>query len=207
MNALRARAAPADLVIAIGSSTGGPEAVVAVLSRMPKESPPIVLVQHMPEHFTAKFAQRLDSILAVRVKEAVDGDVVLPGLVLIAPGTTHHMTLRREAQGLVVRLDTTAPIMHHRPSVDNLFHSCARVLGRSAVGVILTGMGSDGARGMLAMRQAGAQTIAQDEKTSLVYGMPMEAAALGAASYVLPLNEIGVAALRLAQGGRKVTAA
>lgn len=180
---------------------------MAVLSRMPKDSPPIVLVQHMPELFTAKFALRLDASLAVRVKEAVDGDLVQPGLVLIAPGTTHHMTLKREAKGLVVRLDTTAPIMHHRPSVDNLFHSCARELGRSAVGVILTGMGSDGARGMLAMRQAGAQTIAQDEKTSLVYGMPMEAAALGAASFVLPLSEIGTAALRLAQGGRKVSAA
>jgi two-component system chemotaxis response regulator CheB len=161
----------------------------------------------MPEKFTAKFAQRLDGTMACRVKEAADGDLLRPGLVLLAPGTTHHMRVFREPRGLVVRLDTGATVMHHRPSVDHLFNSCAAALGRSAVGVILTGMGSDGARGLLAMRQAGAQTIAQDEKTSLVYGMPMEAAAMGGASYVLPLGEIGTAALRLAQPGRRVSAA
>lgn len=191
-------------IVAIGASTGGPEALQAVITALPADCPPIVIVQHMPERFTSKFAQRLHSMSQVSVKEAVDGDLVRPGQVLLAPGTTHHMVLKREAKGVVVRLETSAPVMHHRPSVDILFRSCADVLGRHAVGVLLTGMGTDGARGLLAMRRAGAETVAQDEKTSLVYGMPMEAASIGAAMHVLPLDHIAGAILDLSAGRSRV---
>lgn len=195
------RAAGRDPIIAIGSSTGGPEALITVLSAMPADAPPILIVQHMPDRFTASFAKRLDARLAMTVKEAEDGDPVRHGLVLLAPGTNRHMLVRREASGLVVRLEDSPAVMHHRPSVDKLFDSCAATIGRQTVAAILTGMGADGARGLLALRRAGASTIAQDEATCVVYGMPMEAVALGAAAHVLPLGAIGPALLRLARGG------
>jgi two-component system chemotaxis response regulator CheB len=172
-----------------------------VLAAMPADSPPILVVQHMPANFTAKFAQRLDGLLAVRVKEAEDGDRLRRGLVLLAPGSLKHMVLRREGHDLVVRLLDEAPVGHHRPSVDVLFRSCAAVVGRRAVGAILTGMGADGARGLLSMRQAGSVTIAQNEATCVVYGMPMEAVSLGAAAHVLPLDQIGPAIARLVKPG------
>jgi two-component system chemotaxis response regulator CheB len=188
----------------IGASTGGPEALLEVLRTMPEDAPPILIVQHMPDRFTATFARRLDSRLAVRVKEAEDGDLVRHGQVLLAPGTTRHMLLRRDAAGLVVRLEDSPAVMHHRPSVDKLFESCAQFAGRHVVAALLTGMGADGARGLLALRSAGAATIAQDEATSVVYGMPMEAVALGAAAHVLPLGAIGPALLRLSRHGASV---
>ena len=187
------------LVIAIGASTGGTEALTEVLRRLPVDGPPVVIVQHMPEHFTAKFAQRLNSLVPMTVKEAADGDALLPGRALLAPGSNHHVVLHRESSGLVVRLDGGPPVMHHRPSIDVLFHSCAKVCRAKAIGVILTGMGQDGARGLLAMREAAAETIAQDEETSVVYGMPKEAAAIGAAGQVIPLQHIAHEVQRLAR--------
>jgi two-component system chemotaxis response regulator CheB len=176
-------------VIAIGASTGGTEALREVLIPLPADSPGIVIVQHMPEKFTTAFANRLDSLCKIRVREAADGDRVLPGHALLAPGS-FHMEVTRSGADYKVKISQTAPVNRHRPSVDVLFHSCARYLGSNAVGVILTGMGDDGARGLLAMRQAGARTFAQDEATSIVYGMPGSAVAMGAAEDILPLGRI-----------------
>ena len=184
------------MVIAIGASTGGTEALRELLSALPADSPGIVVVQHMPEQFTRSFAARLDGLCQVRVKEAMDGERIIPGHVLIAPGN-FHMEVQRSGASYLVRIRTGDPVNRHRPSVDVLFDSCASVLGRNAVGIILTGMGDDGARGLLAMRAAGARTIAQDEATCVVFGMPKEAIARGAAEQVLPLDQIAAASLGL----------
>ena len=184
-------------VLAIGASTGGTEALRDVLTAFPADAPGTVVVLHMPERFTLSYAQRLDGLCQVRVKEAHDGDPILPGHVLVAPGN-YQMKVRRSGACYSVLIDQSEPVNRHRPSVDVLFHSCAQQLGRNVVGVILTGMGSDGARGLLAMRQAGARTVAQDEASCVVFGMPREAIVLGAAEKVLPLDQIAGAILHLA---------
>jgi two-component system chemotaxis response regulator CheB len=186
-------------LVAIGSSTGGTRALENILTALPLDAPGIVIVQHMPEGFTASFAARMNSLCAIEVREGRDGDRVGTGVALIAPGN-RHMLLERSGAQLQVRLRDGPPVHHQRPSVDVLFNSVARVGGRNAVGVLLTGMGSDGATGLLAMRQAGAHTIAQDEKTSVVFGMPKEAIRLGAAAEVLPLDRIADALLKAALG-------
>lgn len=186
-------------VIAIGASTGGTEALREILEVMPADSPGIVIVQHMPANFTTAFAKRLDSLSSVSVHEAADGDRVLPGHALLAPGG-YHMDIVRSGAEYRVRVFLSEPVNRHRPSVDVLFNSCARYLGANGVGAILTGMGDDGARGMLAMRGAGAQTIAQDEASCVVFGMPREAIQMGAAGEVAPLSRIPAALLRLASG-------
>jgi two-component system chemotaxis response regulator CheB len=186
-------------VIAIGASTGGTEALRELLCALPPDSPGIVIVQHMPARFTQSFAQRLDGLAAVRVREARDGDRILPGHVLIAPGD-FHMQVARSGAHYGVRVFSADPVNHHRPSVDILFDSCARYLGANAVGVILTGMGADGAHGLRAMHGAGARTIAQDEATCVVFGMPKEAIALGAVDEVLGIEQIPGALLRAATG-------
>jgi two-component system chemotaxis response regulator CheB len=178
-----------DTIIAIGASTGGTEALREVLEVLPPNTPPIVITQHMPERFTKTFADRLNGLCRISVKEAEDGDSVLPGHALVAPGN-FHMTLVRSGARYIVRLNQDPPVNRHRPSVDVMFDSVARYAGGNSIGVILTGMGGDGAKGMLAMKQAGAFTIAQDEATCVVFGMPKEAIKLGAADKVLPLGEI-----------------
>jgi two-component system chemotaxis response regulator CheB len=186
-------------VVAIGASTGGTEALREVLCELPPDAPGIVIVQHMPERFTRAFAERLDGLARIRISEAEDGGRVLPGHALIAPGN-FHMELARSGAEYKVRVFPGDPVNRHRPSVDVLFHSCAKVAGQNAVGVILTGMGDDGARGLAAMRSAGARTVAQDEATSVVFGMPKEAIARGGAEFVEPLGRIAGAAMRLAAG-------
>jgi two-component system chemotaxis response regulator CheB len=187
-----------ELVVAVGASTGGTEALRELLGALPPDAPGLVVVQHMPEHFTRAFAERLDSLCALRVKEAEDGDRVLPGHGLVAPGN-RHLRLVRDGAICRVRLSQEEPVNRHRPSVDVLFESAAHVLGPNAAGVLLTGMGQDGARGLLAMRRAGARTIAQDEASCVVFGMPREAIALGAAERVVPLGEIAATLLGLAR--------
>jgi two-component system, chemotaxis family, protein-glutamate methylesterase/glutaminase len=200
----RARATRPDLravnevILAIGASTGGTQALRTLLAQLPTRSPGVIVVQHMPEHFTRQFAASLDKICAIRVREAADGDAIVPGEALIAPGGALHTRVERQGTGAIVRLWAGPPVNHNRPSVDVLFHSCAAELGAGAVGAILTGMGEDGAKGLLAMRNAGARTLAQDEATSIVYGMPKAAAALGAAAVVAPLDEIASELLNLA---------
>lgn len=176
-------------VVAIGTSTGGTEALGEVLSKLPEDSPPIVAVIHMPPGYTNSYAQRLDRECAVHVAEAADGDEVLPGNVLIAPGDFHMEVLKRNGK-LTVRIAPGDKVSGFRPSVDVLFQSCARSLEKHGIGVLLTGMGRDGAQGLLAMRNAGAHTIAQDEATSTIFGMPKEAIQLDAACQVLPLGLI-----------------
>jgi two-component system chemotaxis response regulator CheB len=184
-------------IIAVGASTGGTEALVRFLVPMPADSPGILIVQHMPAGFTTSFAARLQSLCRMGVREAKSGDRVLSGHVLLAPGN-FHMDVRRSGVEISVRVFQSEPVNRHRPSVDVLFHSCAEVLGPNAVGVILTGMGADGARGLLAMREAGAYTIAQDENSCVVFGMPREAIELGGAEKVAALDDIPGAALRAA---------
>jgi two-component system chemotaxis response regulator CheB len=184
-------------IIAVGASTGGTEALVHLLAPLPADSPGILVVQHMPAGFTTSFAARLDSLCRVRVREAKNGDRVLAGHVLLAPGN-FHMEVARSGVEISARVSQSEHVNRHRPSVDVLFHSCAHVLGPNAVGVILTGMGGDGARGMLEMREAGAYTIAQDEDSCVVFGMPREAIALGGAEQVAPLDDIPAAALKAA---------
>jgi two-component system chemotaxis response regulator CheB len=176
-------------VIAIGASTGGTEAICDVLTELPSDAPGVVIVQHMPPGFTASFANRLDRTCRIRVKEARDGDRILDGHALLAPGG-YHMQVVRSGANYSVQVAMGEPVNRHRPSVDVLFHSCARYLGANVAGVILTGMGGDGARGMQAMHQAGAKTIAQDEASCVVFGMPREAIALGGVDHVLPLGAI-----------------
>ncbi|MCC6508267.1 MAG: chemotaxis response regulator protein-glutamate methylesterase [Pirellulaceae bacterium] len=185
-------------VIAIGGSTGGTEALMEVLVGLPPDSPGVVAVIHMPEHFTKSYAERLDRHCQIRVKEAEDGDRILPGHALIAAGN-FHMEAVRSGATYSVRIFSAPPVNRHRPSVNVLFQSCAKYLGRNAVGVILTGMGNDGADGLLAMKNAGARTIAQDEASCVVFGMPREAIALDAAESILPLSRISTTALQLAQ--------
>ncbi|SOC15996.1 two-component system chemotaxis response regulator CheB [Rhodobacter sp. JA431] len=176
-------------LIAIGASTGGTEALREVLTALPADAPGIVIVQHMPEAFTGAFARRLDGLCQITVKEAETGDTVAPGLALIAPGN-RHMVLRRVGRGYQVSLLDGPYVTRHRPSVDVLFRSTAQQAGANALGIILTGMGSDGAAGMLEMYQNGARTIAQDEATCVVYGMPREAFEMGGAERQLPLGAI-----------------
>jgi len=176
-------------VICIGASTGGTEALVDVLTALPSDVPGIAIVQHMPPGFTRSFAQRLDQCCRIRVKEAADGDRILPGHALLAPGGL-HMAILRSGAVYKVRVGQGEPVNRHRPSVDVLFNSAAKYVGANAVGVILTGMGNDGARGMLAMRNAGARTMAEDESTCVVFGMPKEALAMGGAEKAVPLPQI-----------------
>ena len=184
-------------IIAIGASTGGTEAIREVLMRFPANAPGAVIVQHMPAYFTTSFAERLNQLCEIEVREAKDGDSVRPGLALIAPGN-FHMLLRRSGARYYVEVRDGPTVCLQRPSVEVLFKSVARYAGANAVGAILTGMGSDGAKGLLEMRQAGAWTIAQDEKTSVVYGMPAKAVEFGAAAIQLPLQKIGDALLAAA---------
>lgn len=176
-------------VLAIGASTGGTEALKDVLVRFPPNAPGTVIVQHMPEHFTRAFAERLNSLCAVEVREGKTGDTVTSGKVFIAPGNK-HMILARSGAVYMIKIKDGPRVHHQRPSVDVLFESVARYAGSNAIGVILTGMGADGAKGLLEMRQAGAHTIAQDEKSCVVFGMPKEAIKLGAAEKVVPLSNI-----------------
>ena len=185
----RAMAKTTEMVACIGASTGGTEALRALLERLPANSPGIVIVQHMPEKFTAAFAKRLNSLCEVEVKEAVHGDPVLRGHVLIAPGD-RHMMLERQGARYHVAVREGPLVSRHRPSVDVLFRSAARAAGANAMGVILTGMGDDGARGMNEMHQAGAYTVAQDEASSIVFGMPKKAIAHGGVDRILPLDQI-----------------
>jgi two-component system, chemotaxis family, protein-glutamate methylesterase/glutaminase len=179
-------------IVAIGASTGGTQALQAVLAALPTNAPGIVIVQHMPEHFTRSFADRLNTLCAIEVKEAQTGDTVIPGRALIARGN-YHMTLQRSGARYLVHVKEGPLVCRQRPSVEVLFKSAAKYAGANAVGVILTGMGADGAEGLKMMQEAGAHTIAQDEKTSLVFGMPKEAIKLGAADSVLPLGQIAEA--------------
>lgn len=186
-------------VVAIGASTGGTEALKELLSQLPADFPGIVIVQHMPEAFTHQFAERLDSLCRIRVKEAEDGDHILPGHALLAPGG-HHMTVVRRGMEYGVHVYRGERVNRHIPSVDVLFSSCARSMGKNALGVLLTGMGADGARGMLEMKQAASFNIAQDESTSVVFGMPREAILLNAVDQVLPLGQIPNALLQRLAG-------
>jgi two-component system chemotaxis response regulator CheB len=178
-----------DRIVCIGVSTGGTETLREVLEQLPAHCPGIVIVQHMPEKFTAAFAKRLDGICAVEVKEAADGDKVHGGRVLVAAGN-FHMMLQRSGSGYHVAIKDGPPVSRHRPSVDVLFRSAAQYAGANALGLIMTGMGDDGARGLLEMRKAGARTLAQDEESCVVFGMPKEAIAIGAAERIVPLARV-----------------
>ena len=178
-----------ERLIAIGASTGGTEAIKEVLMRLPAEVPGIVMVQHMPETFTPSFAKRLDGLSALRVIEAQGGERIMPGHAYLAPGHS-HMTVKRVGTSWVTELNRADPVNRHRPAVDVLFNSVANEVGKNAIGVILTGMGKDGAQGMLAMRQAGAWNIGQDQESCVVYGMPREAAQVGAVDEVVSLNNV-----------------
>lgn len=182
-------------VIAMGASTGGTEALKTVLTQMPPNSPGIVVVQHMPPRFTTAFAERLNGLCRIEVREARDGDSVMPGLALIAPGNL-HMVLKRSGSRYFVEIKNGPLVCHQRPSVDVLFHSVAKYAGANSLGVILTGMGKDGARGMLEMQQAGSYNIAQDEASCVVYGMPKEAVRQGGVQEVASLEQIPAAILR-----------
>lgn len=187
-----------DKVIAIGSSTGGTEALLSVLRVLPSNAPAIAITQHMPEHFTRSFADRLNSLCAIEVKEAENGDSIIPGRALIAPGNK-HLLIKRSGARYVAEVKDGPLVSRHRPSVDVLFKSAARFVGRNAVGVILTGMGRDGAEGMKEMHDQGAKTIAQDEASCIVFGMPKEAIAAGGVDHVVSLNHIPEKMLHLAQ--------
>ena len=176
-------------LIAIGSSTGGTRALEAVLTQLPANLPGIVIVQHMPPVFTKSFADRLNSICSITVKEAEDGDHIRPGMALIAPGN-FHMLVEKNGARYYTRIKQGPPVHHQRPAVDVLFNSVAKSAGINAMGVILTGMGADGAKGLLSMKEKGSYTIGQDEATSVVYGMPREAFKIGAVTDQLPLNKI-----------------
>jgi two-component system chemotaxis response regulator CheB len=176
-----------DRIVAIGTSTGGTQALESVLSQLPANAPGIVVVQHMPQAYTQSFAQRLDSVCAIRVKEAEDGEPVLPGVALIAPGGK-HLSVRRQGLHYHAVVKDGPPVSRHKPSVNVLFNSVAKHAGRNAVGIIMTGMGDDGARGLLDMNEAGCATFAQDEGSCVVFGMPKEAIKLGGVDEVLPLD-------------------
>lgn len=194
--ASKALSVTTNKMIAIGASTGGTEAIKTVLERMPHNSPGIVIVQHMPAKFTASFAERLDDLCAINVKEAQDGDSVVSGTALIAPGN-YHMLLRRSGARYYVQIKTGPLVHHQRPAVDVLFKSVADYAGANAIGVILTGMGADGASGMLKMKEAGAKTIAQDEKSCVVFGMPKEAIKLGGVDKVVSLQSVTKTSLEM----------
>ncbi|SMC44374.1 chemotaxis response regulator protein-glutamate methylesterase [Rhizobium sp. RU36D] len=185
----RAMAKTTEMVVCVGASTGGTEALREMLEKLPANTPGIIIVQHMPAGFTAAFSKRLNSLCEMEVKEAVNGDPVLRGHVLIAPGD-HHMLLERQGARYHVSVRQGPLVSRHRPSVDVLFRSAARAAGGNAMGVIMTGMGDDGARGMLEMHEAGAFTVAQDEASSIVFGMPKEAIARGGVDKIVPLDQI-----------------
>ncbi|TGN11751.1 protein-glutamate methylesterase/protein-glutamine glutaminase [Leptospira ilyithenensis] len=190
-------------LVAIGTSTGGTNALETILTALPPLSPPIAIVQHMPEKFTEQFAKRLNSICQIEVKEAVNGDEIIPGRALIAPGNRHLM-VRMSGARFYAEVKEGPVVNRHRPSVDVLFRSVAQHVGQNAIGIIMTGMGDDGARGLLEMKKAGAYTAAQDEASSVVFGMPKEAILLGAAEAVLPLRMMATEILSKAghSGGR-----
>ncbi len=194
--ATKALAVTTNKIIAIGASTGGTEALRVVLSSMPPNAPGILVVQHMPAHFTTSFAERLNELSMITVKEAKDGDSVVNGLALIAPGN-YHMLLKRSGARYYVQIKKGPLVHHQRPAVDVLFHSVANYAGRNAVGAVLTGMGSDGALGLLKMKEAGARTVVQDEKSCIIFGMPNEAIKLGAAEKVVSLKNIAGTALKM----------
>jgi two-component system chemotaxis response regulator CheB len=173
-------------IIAIGASTGGPQAIETLLTRLPAETPPVVITQHMPAGFTKAFAERLDRVCAIRVIEATGGEVLQPGTAYVAPGE-HHLAVRKRGIQLIADLHDGPPVHHQRPAVDELFFSLAKIKGVPVVAALLTGMGADGADGLLALRQAGAETIAEDEHSCIVFGMPREAIARGAAMHVATL--------------------
>jgi two-component system, chemotaxis family, protein-glutamate methylesterase/glutaminase len=179
-------------VIAIGASTGGTKAIEVVLKGLPGTTPGVIIVQHMPENFTATFAQRLDSLCEMEVREAKNNDSVSPGVALVAPGN-NHMLLFRSGGNYVVKIKSGPRVHYQRPSVDVLFQSVAKNAGKNSLGVLLTGMGADGAKGLLEMKQSGAFTMAQDEQSCVVFGMPKEAIKIGAADKVIPLNNMSQA--------------
>lgn len=189
IEAYQALSETTNKVIAIGASTGGTEALKVVLTAMPPNAPGILAVQHMPANFTTSFAQRLNELSAMTVREAKDGDSLMNGIALIAPGN-YHMLLKRSGARYYVQIKNGPLVHHQRPAVDVLFHSVASYAGSNAIGVLLTGMGSDGAIGLLKMRKAGARTVVQDEKSCIVFGMPKEAIKLGAAEKVVSLENI-----------------
>ncbi len=178
-----------DLVIAIGASTGGPKALQEILEVFPANTPPILITQHMPEKFTKAFAKHLNSLCPITIREAKNGDGLLTGNALIAPGN-YHMMLERKGMEYRVRLNQDPPVNRHRPSVDVMFSSVAKFSGKSAIGIMLTGMGKDGAEGMLEMKRAGSYNFSQDEGSSVVFGMPKEAIAIGAVDEICPLRDI-----------------
>ena len=183
-------------IVFIGASTGGTEAIKEILVGFPAQMPPVMIVQHMPEMFTASFARRLDGACALRVKEAEHGEALLPGTAYLSPGHS-HLAIRHVPGGYQCVLARSEPVNRHRPSVDVLFRSAAEQTGGAAIGVLLTGMGKDGAQGLLDMRRAGAWTIAQDHDSCVVFGMPREAVALGAACEILALKSIAARVLGL----------
>lgn len=186
---LRSPLLSTEKLIIIGASTGGTEAIREVLQPLPPDSPAVLIAQHMPAGFTRSFAQRLDGLCRINVKEAEHGERVLPGYAYIAPGG-FHLSLGRSGANYVAHLDQEPPVNRHRPSIDVLFDSAAKYAGKNAIGIILTGMGKDGAEGLLRMKRAGAHTLAQDEASCVVFGMPREAIALGAVDDVSPLSEV-----------------
>ncbi len=185
-----------EKVVVVGASTGGTEALRVFLEAIPLNSPGIAIVQHMPEQFTASFARRLDSLCRISIKEAEDNDTLIPGRALIAPGN-RHMLLKRSGARYFIEIKDGPLVCRHRPSVDVLFRSAARYAGKNCVGVIMTGMGDDGAKGMLEMKTSGAMTLAQDEKTCVVFGMPQEAIKLGGVHKILPLERLAAEVMRL----------
>jgi len=187
-----------DKIVAVGASTGGVQALQVLLHRMPENAPGMIVVQHMPEHFTLSFANRLNRICQVEVKEAEDGDSIMPGRVLIAPGNWHTV-LQKDKNLFRVEVKQGPLVCRHRPSVDVLFQSAAQNAGSQAIGVIMTGMGKDGSKGMLKMKENGASTIAQDEASCVVFGMPKEAIKLNAVDYVLPLELMAEKILQLCE--------
>lgn len=192
----RAMIETTEKVVVIGASTGGTEALRVLLEALPPDCPGIAIVQHMPEHFTAAFARRLDGICRISVKEAEDNDTLIRGRALIAPGN-RHMLLKRSGARYYVEIKDGPLVCRHRPSVDVLFRSAARYAGKNSVGVIMTGMGDDGSRGMAEMKEAGATTLAQDEKSCVVFGMPNEAIKRGVVDRVVPLHHIATEILRI----------
>lgn len=177
---------PDGKILVFGASTGGTEALKEVLVKMPADAPGVVIAQHMPEGFTKSFAQRIDSLCQISVKEAEHGECILPGHAYIAPGHS-HLLVGRQGGHFICELSQSEPVNRHRPSVDALFHSAAKIAGKQAIGIILTGMGKDGALGLKAMHDAGAHTFAQDSASCVVFGMPREAIAQGAVDEIVPL--------------------
>lgn len=184
-----------EKVVVVGASTGGTEALRVFLESLPADSPGIVIVQHMPELFTKSFADRLNGLCKITVKEAEENDTVIRGRALIAPGN-HHLLLKRSGARYFVEINDGPLVNRHRPSVDVLFRSTAKYVGKNAIAIIMTGMGDDGAKGLLELKESGSKTIAQDEKTCIVFGMPKEAIKLNAANEVLPLNQIADSVLK-----------